>query len=78
MGMPTVAHVLAPLGRKTEVARKLGVGPSAVSHWIRENSIPARRVLELEALAAREDISLDLTALRLLGMNRSATEQRAA
>lgn len=46
-----IADLIARLGGPTAVARRFGIGHTAVLHWLRTRRVPARRQLALWRLA---------------------------
>ena len=45
-----IREIIKHLGGTTATATALGVAPSAVSQWIKEDRIPPQRAIEIEAL----------------------------
>jgi DNA-binding transcriptional regulator YdaS (Cro superfamily) len=54
-----ISKVIAALGGNKKLAIILGITPSAVTHWHSRKQFPARRVLEIAALAQAENIMFD-------------------
>ena len=45
-----IRKIITHFGGTTATATALGVAPSAVSQWIKEDRIPPQRAIEIEAL----------------------------
>ena len=45
-----IREIITHFGGTTATATALGVAPSAVSQWIKEDRIPPQRAIEIEAL----------------------------
>lgn len=68
-----VKEIIQQLGGPTRVAMQLNIIPQAVSHWIREDKVPAARVpsivrigkeIELDIEPADLNADVDWTAIR--------------
>ena len=68
-----VKQIIQQLGGPTRVAMQLNIIPQAVSHWIREDKVPAARVpsivrlgkeIELEIEPADLNADVDWIAIR--------------
>ncbi|WP_265658555.1 Cro/CI family transcriptional regulator [Francisella philomiragia] len=46
----TINQVIKYFGTKAEVAKVLKIEPSAVSHWVKKDEIPAKRQLEIQKI----------------------------
>lgn len=55
-----IEAVIEWAGGKSALARRVGVGRSAVSHWIRRGRIPAANALKVEELSEGRFKALDL------------------
>jgi len=59
--MSEIREFLVSLGGGSEVARKCKVSRSAISHWVKRQSIPAKQALNILTLAAEKNIQLTPT-----------------
>lgn len=63
----SISEVISYFGSQSELARKLGLSPQAVQHWIGRGYIPIRRAVQIERLSGGkirlEDI-IHLTGLK--------------
>ena len=69
LGM-TAKETIQRFGGSSELARKLGLSPSATRNWAALGFFPTRHYLQLSALAKKEQIFLD----EALFESRSASE----
>jgi DNA-binding transcriptional regulator YdaS (Cro superfamily) len=60
----TVKEIIRALGGPTQVGRRLGLQPQAVSLWTSTGRIPADRVPALEALARELDVDIRAEQMR--------------
>ena len=56
--MNEIKELLIALGGPSNVARKCGLSRSAVSQWIRRDTIPAHHALEVSDIASKFGIEL--------------------
>lgn len=54
--------IIAFFGTKSKLAAALGVERSAVTQWIRRNSLPAQRAVEIEQLSCGYFKTLEVMA----------------
>ncbi|AEE26330.1 Cro/CI family transcriptional regulator [Francisella hispaniensis] len=45
-----INHVIKHFKTKAELARVLKIEPSAVSHWVKKDEIPAKRQLQIQKI----------------------------
>jgi len=58
--MRVLDRIVANVGTKTELARRLGISYQAVVKWQRENKIPVERVLQIVELMNGEITPLEI------------------
>lgn len=46
----SISEVISFFGSQSELAKKLGLSPQAVQHWIGRGHIPIRRAIQIERL----------------------------
>lgn len=54
-----VKQIIQQLGGPTRVAMQLNIIPQAVSHWIREDRVPASRVPSIVRMGSEIDLLID-------------------
>jgi DNA-binding transcriptional regulator YdaS (Cro superfamily) len=55
-----IREIITYFGGTTATATALGIAPSAVSQWIKDNRIPPQRAIEIEALTGGTFRAVDI------------------
>jgi len=63
MEKQTIDQVIAFIGTKVELARRLGVSQQSIRHWVVRGHIPIRRAVQLEEVSGGKIMLKDILHL---------------